>query len=61
MKRKPPPAPRAPAPAEPPPDPIANHPDGCACPRCAGLERCHVCERMKLDIDWCLNCRRLVL
>lgn len=25
------------------------------------LEECPVCHQMKLDIDWCFNCGRLVL
>lgn len=41
-------------------DPIAGHVDGCACPRCVDLEACPSCERLKLDIDWCWACRRLV-
>ena len=42
-------------------DPIKNHPDGCECPRCAGLEECYRCKHIKLDIDWCWHCGRLVL
>ncbi|RZL38721.1 MAG: hypothetical protein EOP35_05115 [Rubrivivax sp.] len=41
-------------------DPIAGHADGCACPRCVDLTPCPTCERLKLDIDWCWACRRLV-
>jgi len=40
---------------------ISNHPDPCDCPRCVGFEMCHVCGRIKLDIDWCWAERRLVL
>lgn len=40
---------------------LADHKDGCTCPRCVGLEECYVCRRIKLDIDWCFSCGRLVL
>lgn len=42
-------------------DLIKDHLDGCICSRCAGLTECHICNRIKLDIDWCFNCTRLVL
>ncbi|MFN3303138.1 MAG: hypothetical protein ACK44A_05390 [Roseateles sp.] len=43
-----------------PPDNIAGHPDRCGCNRCAGLEACPFCCRVKLDADYCYSCRRLV-
>lgn len=39
---------------------IASHSDPCACGRCAGLESCPFCQRVKLDADYCYSCRRLV-
>jgi hypothetical protein len=41
-------------------DPISSHVDGCKCPRCEDLTECPVCERQKLDSDWCWHCRRLI-
>jgi hypothetical protein len=41
-------------------DPIAQHPNGCSCERCADLEVCPCCEQQKLDADWCWACQRLI-
>lgn len=39
---------------------LAEHEDGCSCPRCEYLDVCPACSQKKLDIDWCFSCRRLV-